>query len=174
MAVSAYQADGVVITEVVESHAGQVGQSGEEDSQVRLPVRLGQLKQKTESFLIDFIGLQDQLGDLSDDITRVDNVLEHQLAPVIPEELFQGQLRSREECFPGSEEFVFVLVLTPDIGILTIPDYYAQNLLSKVLRDRLEVFMFVALQKVLGVCHHIFGNFSTRNGLQFQRSAQEI
>ena len=51
VAVSAYQADGVVITEVVESHAGQVGQFGEEHSEVRLPVRLGQLEQETKSFL---------------------------------------------------------------------------------------------------------------------------
>ena len=93
---------------------------------------------------------------------------------MVSEELFQGQLRSREECFPGCEEFVLVLVLTPDIGVLTIPDYYAQNLLSKVLRDRLEVFIIVASQKVLGVCHHIFGNFSTRDSLQFQGSAQKI
>ena len=49
--VSAHQADGVVITEVVESHPGEVGQSGKKHSEVRLPVRLGQLEQETESFL---------------------------------------------------------------------------------------------------------------------------
>ena len=51
--VSAHQADGVVITEVVESHPGQVGQSGKKHPEVRLPVRLGQLEQETESFLKD-------------------------------------------------------------------------------------------------------------------------
>ena len=49
--VSAHQADGVVITEVVESHPGEVGQSGKKHSEVRLPVRLGQLEQEAESFL---------------------------------------------------------------------------------------------------------------------------
>ena len=51
VAVSAHQADGVIVTEVVESDPGQVGQSGEKHTEVRLPIRLGQLEQETESFL---------------------------------------------------------------------------------------------------------------------------
>ena len=51
VAVSTYQADGVVITEVIQSHSGQVGQFGEEHCQLWLPVRLRQLEQEAESSL---------------------------------------------------------------------------------------------------------------------------
>ena len=54
----------VVVAEVVEADAGELGQAGQQGAELRLPAAVRQLEEEAEPLLVDLIGLEHELPDV--------------------------------------------------------------------------------------------------------------